>query len=249
VAWKPKFKAVEDLVAVEKLQSFSICKDWKERFRDSEGFRTAKSDSDMFDIVEGVAVASMDEVGDEAADEEEDGAGAELDPEILKLALRKNLGALGLDVANIDEATLLQFAAKMLANEDEVDDIVGELTEGLLGDGNEENEGDQFSQWVSKQVEKTTKDRSQSGAKHEEMSTQPSSSSNVEPPKNYTQAPAADSGIMSLLNETSNVANGTNANANLTPRPSRTLKRKADSPPSPSPKKASRPRRPVRASS
>jgi len=247
VAWKPKFKVVDDIVAVEQLKSFSIFKDWRERFRHSEGFRTAKSDSDMFDIVEGVAVASMEEAEDEAADEDEDGTDGGLDPEILKMALRKNLESLGLDVANINEETLLQVAARMLANEGEADDILGELTEGLLGDEEEENDGDQFSQWVSKQVEKTAKDQTQSGSKRREMLNQPSASTDMESTKNYTHTPAGDSGILSLLNETPNAANG--IDANLTPRLSRGVKRKADSPPSPSPKKANRARRQVRASS
>ena len=58
----------------------------------------------------------------------------------------------------MDEAQLLEFAARMFANESDADDIAGELANTILDQGEGEAEAGGFAGWVASQVQASEDD-------------------------------------------------------------------------------------------
>jgi hypothetical protein len=246
VAWRPKadVKPLEEFITpVEELKSFSLLKDWRERFRHAKGLGTPKVQQNVDGEMSGERSALLEE--DDGEDEDGGGdvgeeVGAEsadvmkLDPEILKMALRKNLESIGLDVAKINEATLLKLATRMTADMGRAHEILDEFVETLLG-SEETEETDQFSQWALKKAEEAAKDQPQDEMDDQTAATEaiPSHSAVDETQaKVYRKQLEDNTEMTGIHTENSNSTDGMH-----TPGPSRGRKRKADSPTSPSRKK------------
>jgi hypothetical protein len=248
VVWKVKSgsEPLEEVItSVENLKPVSLLGDWRERLKDAKGLGTSREQQD----VNGVVSEEHDILLEDVEDEDLEGNdGVKLDPEVLKLALRKNLQAIGLDVAKINEATLLKLATRMTANMDKADELLGEFVESLLGT-EEDEEADEFSQWALKKAEEASKDQPKDEVDNQSAVTVPSHSATEEiNAMEYTHQLEDVPDMLATQPANSNPAD--EVNGVLSPGPSRRLKRKAESPTSPSrKKKVSRAPGQVRASS
>ena len=234
VVWRNRDDIKEpeaEITSVAELKPVSLLEDWKERFRDAKGFGTAKApqdaEEDLLDhpdaIIEGNEAEEANGVG-----------GMQLGPEVLKIALRKNLESIGLDGAKINEATLLKLATRMTADMSKADELLGEFVESLLGN-EEDEEADQFSQWALKKAEEASKDRPKEAS--DDQTTDSNAAPSVEETKamDYTLELDPNTNVMGVLPESS-IPSSKNHRIK-SPDPSRRLKRKAESPTSPSRKK------------
>ena len=236
VAWRPKAdaKPLEEFITpVEELKSVSLLKDWRERFRHAKGLGTPK-DQQSVDVEVSAQHSVLLEDEEDEDEEAESTDGVKLDPEILKIALRKNLESIGLDVAKINEGTLLKLATRMTSNMDRANEILGEFVETLLG-SEEPEEADQFSQWALKKAEEAAKDQPK-----DEMDDQTAVTDAI-PPHAAVEEPQAKVYRNQLEDNTEmmgiHAENSIPSDEMHTPGPSRGRKRKAESPTSPSRKK------------
>ncbi|KAF2015592.1 hypothetical protein BU24DRAFT_181013 [Aaosphaeria arxii CBS 175.79] len=98
----------------------------------------------------------VEEDEDNEEDDEEDG-GAGIDAAALMASLQKNLAAAGGPLSGMDPEQLLQFAMRMMNDQDAGDDIAGELADDMLnqGDGDEdgETESADLLSWLARQKE------------------------------------------------------------------------------------------------
>jgi hypothetical protein len=153
---------------LQALRPWALLKDWRERgLGTAPPFPTRYAPTRLAQVVDIVEDEDEDEdgvgdgegygpdselVGDAKEGDELSqllGAGG-LDPEVLKMVLREKLSAAGLK--DLDEASLMRFAARMFAGDGEADDIAGELAEELL-EQEDENDGGEITEWVSQQVQ------------------------------------------------------------------------------------------------
>jgi hypothetical protein len=175
------------VVDIRPLKTQALLKDWRQKFQNTpmwpkkkpaielEEVQDAPDDDDldqdeemgdMRTLIE-AATKNVAELGEEEWEDEDEEDEADepmdLDPEALKMAIKQNLAAAGVNVKGMDEETLMRFAMKMFAGEGEGDDLVGEMADQLLGGqrgdatDNEtedtENEESGFAGWVQKQAE------------------------------------------------------------------------------------------------
>jgi hypothetical protein len=163
IAWKPRKQDEQDLQASSSAKggpkSFALLKDWRERFSNIEGFPSASPSGPANEEDSGLEANDLgfdDEYdAEEAAEDGEDDLSEEgledIDPEILRMALKKKLKEIGLGSAGIDEETLMSLASKFLTNQS--DDVADELTEELLTRGEDPEKPDEFAKWVSSKAE------------------------------------------------------------------------------------------------
>ena len=151
----------------------SLIPDWRERYKDMDGFPKVGSPTKLEVVVDDDEEAA-DELyekdvhplnargkrrQEEAEISQDEGPHEEMsdlhiDPDALKRALKEQLSAMGLKVNGLDEQTLLRSAERLFTGGGEnADDIVGELAHDLLGRGEEEETSGGLVDWVSKQVE------------------------------------------------------------------------------------------------
>jgi hypothetical protein len=136
-------------------ESYALLKDWREHHADIPAWATKSPHSDNDGVSpkapKGAAVpellppASVYKDDDEFEDVEEDPEGEEeggIDPAILLQALQSRLAEAGGPLAGMDPQQMLQFAMRMMSNQDAGDDIAGELADQLLGGKGEEGEDD-----------------------------------------------------------------------------------------------------------
>ncbi|KAJ9645996.1 hypothetical protein H2201_008244 [Coniosporium apollinis] len=127
-------------------RSFALLKDWRERYADSSGFKTAKSPNST--PRENVALSEPFSPPSDSEDEV-----VRMDVDVLKAALRNNLARLGAAPEDIDETTLLEFAARLMQNQDAADDIIGELADNILGAGEDDDSEDAVvPDWLTQQL-------------------------------------------------------------------------------------------------
>ena len=128
---------------------YALLKDWRERLADIPAWTAgANADSDLQERLSDVPrLASTDEEDDH---EEE----AEIDPAVLMAALQNRLSAAGGPLNGMDPQQLLQFAMRMMADQDAGDDIAGELADDMLN-GADEEDGDEAPEdlmsWLAQQ--------------------------------------------------------------------------------------------------
>ncbi|KAF2430832.1 hypothetical protein EJ08DRAFT_733848 [Tothia fuscella] len=147
------------------VKPWALLGDWREKLENAPIFAKRDLNVKLADVVdepeyeddEDGDVLDMEEGEPTVGGDGEDDMGplGEIDPEVLKMALRQQMAAQGL--TGVDEDMLMAFASRMLAGEGEADDIAGELADNLL-EQEEENEEDEaeggaLSQWVSQQVQ------------------------------------------------------------------------------------------------
>ncbi|KAF2714469.1 hypothetical protein K504DRAFT_477965 [Pleomassaria siparia CBS 279.74] len=146
--------------------SYALMKDWRERHVDIPAWATGSSQSGsqvgQSDKAGSASVAELLPPVDDYEDENEEGEeeDAAMDPAVLLAALQSRLAEAGGPLAGMDPQQMLQFAMRMMTNQDAGDDIAGEMTEQLLNqggedDGEEEDEDDEDStalrSWLDKQ--------------------------------------------------------------------------------------------------
>jgi len=113
------------------LPEVAVLPDWRERF--AKGKMPALQVQPM---VNATAVDEDDMEEDEYDDDDADGL-PDIPKDALQAALQRHLGSLGLDTANVKQDILLQLAERMMAGDDEGNDLLDELVEGIHG-GEEE---------------------------------------------------------------------------------------------------------------
>jgi hypothetical protein len=177
-------------VNARKLKPWSLLKNWREKLNDVPLFPSRTKTAELEEVVdadEDEDVQALDMTGPsqlpEKSEEDIDTALGGLDPEALKMALRQNLAAAGIDVNGLDEETLVSFAMRMFAGEEEGDDVAGELVDQLIGqeedqadEEGEEIQGDGFSKWVVQQAETQASKRGAKSVQTPPGDTQASSS-------------------------------------------------------------------------
>jgi hypothetical protein len=230
------------LVDVRSLKSNALLKDWRERFHNAPMWAKKKPTVELEEVQDAPddnGLSEDEDLGDthallEAAqkhgdadeeweDENEEGEAMDLDPEALKMAIRQNLAAAGVNIKGMDEDTLMRFAMKMFAGEGEADEVVGEFAQQLLGGGKgdgveEEEEEDEktedeengFAGWVQKQAAEKASNKEQ---KNRDLPT----------PADSQGRPSASPPDKCLEKEM------TDAESSAGPQAQRGVKRKADS--------------------
>ena len=138
-------------------EPISICKDWRERFKDNPGFITA-ADTGIGDGLPGASVTSSD--GDGSQDKHEQQMiepleTSDLNVDALKSAFAKNLAASEGLPAGLDESTLLEYMMQMMTNGDKTEGLLGQLTDELF-DGADGSNVDDIQEWVSRQKGEST---------------------------------------------------------------------------------------------
>jgi hypothetical protein len=156
-------------------ESYTLLKDWREQNADIPAWATRSLHSNNYGVLSKASKATIIpellppapvyEDDDEFEDVEEDQDGeedAEIDPTVLLQALQSRLAEAGGPLAGMDPQQMLQFAMRMMSNQDAGDDIAGELADQLLGgkgeegeEGEEEDEDDEapagLLSWLDKQ--------------------------------------------------------------------------------------------------
>ena len=135
---------------------FALLTDWRDRVGK---FKPGAGDTKAMKELEVPTVLDADEDADEIDKEDvyEDDDGDEEDAmdedafqENLKKALAEKLAASGMG-EGMDQATLLNFAMRMLSDEGDSDDIAGELASNLLEKATEGPEAAEISHWLGQQ--------------------------------------------------------------------------------------------------
>lgn len=149
VVWRPKEDENAVPIHEERVDAFSLLKDWRARFPD----HNTSSDDSADD-------ATTSKQASQAKGDDEDAL--EIDPNILRAALQANLAKLTGPGASGDpkESMLLDYVTRMLSGGGSSDDIAGELADALFAkdgdntedDGDAEGGGD-FGQWVLERAE------------------------------------------------------------------------------------------------
>ena len=150
----------------------SLLPDWRERYKNVDGFPNSGSPTKL-EVVEDGDEEAADELyeldghspkphgerrhteGELALDEgpHEEMDELHIDPEALKRAMKEQLSAMGMKVNGLDEQNLLRIAERMfVGGGEDADDIVGELVDNLLERDEEEDTAGGLVDWVSKQV-------------------------------------------------------------------------------------------------
>jgi hypothetical protein len=141
-------------------ESYALLKDWREQHADIPAWAAGLSHSEedgipssrtskVAGVPELLPPAPNYEDEDNFEDVEEDEEGEEdagIDPTILLQALQGRLAEAGGPLAGMDPQQMLQFAMRMMSNQDAGDDIAGELADQLLGGpskGGEDEDGDE----------------------------------------------------------------------------------------------------------
>lgn len=130
----------------------TICKDWRERFKDKPGFITA-ANAEAGDSPPGVSATSSDDVGsqDEHQQQVVETLGtSNLNVDALKSALTKNLASSDGLPAGLDESTLLEYMMQMVTNGDKTEGLLGQLTDELF-EGADDSNVEDIQEWVSRQ--------------------------------------------------------------------------------------------------
>lgn len=203
VAWKTHCEEGRPPTVENFDRSFALLKDWRERYANSPGFKTAKSPNNT----PREDVASNDLLSPPSDSEDEE---VEMDMDVLKAALRTNLARLGAAPEDIDETTLLEFATRLMQNQDAADDIVGELADNILGAGEDDDSEDAvIPDWLAQQLKPKDADDDevdrQGTPKKEHRLPTPSSSQSTRSTKSTMSAeatlPATRKDVLSLLTE------------------------------------------------
>jgi hypothetical protein len=152
----------------ENAEPYALLKDWRERLADTPIWTAGtpeasspKKKASRKGKATRVSQPLSPTVQNE--DEIEDGDGEDagdvgIDPTVLMEALQKNLAAAGGPLNGMDPQQLLQFAMRMMSNQDAGDEIAGELADDILmqGEDDEEEEGEgeapaDLMDWLSRQ--------------------------------------------------------------------------------------------------
>lgn len=168
VVWRSQAeRGVKPKLLNEDVEPYALLKDWRERMADTPAWAAGAPKSDptnskasalgksrSTEMSEPISPSAESEV-----DEEGDG---EIDPAVLMAALQKNLAVAGGPLSGMDPQQLLQFAMRMMSDQDAGDDIAGELADNMLDQGQDEEEGSDEGEapadllsWLSKHREPT----------------------------------------------------------------------------------------------
>jgi hypothetical protein len=134
-------------IDVDKLSSYSVLPNWREQFQNRFTFGSSR----LLHVQQTSRIDENEEmIEDDEEEYEEEMQSIPMD--VLKKALQDHLGTLGLNIENIKEDILLQLAERMLSGNDDGNELLDQLVEGIHGEEEEEEPADSFSQWVSGQV-------------------------------------------------------------------------------------------------
>jgi hypothetical protein len=152
----------------ENAKSYALLKDWRERLgRSPKSKRRAVQEAEYgvdipTDKGKKASLTAPLSTSPEPEDEEGLISGA------LMTAIQTRLsGAQGLE--GFDQSILLQYAMRMMANEDAVDDIAGELTEEILDRPDDDPHASGIASWISQQLGTAEEDEDETN--EEEAST------------------------------------------------------------------------------
>jgi hypothetical protein len=136
-------------IDVAKLSSHAVLPDWRERFKP----RIVSGRTRNLPVQQPRQMKENEHVVEDG-EEEYDEEIQSIPMDVLKKALQDHIGSLGLNMAHVKEDMLLQIAERMIAGDDEGNELLDQLIEGIHGEDEEDAEepADSFSQWVSGQV-------------------------------------------------------------------------------------------------
>jgi hypothetical protein len=165
VVWRAQADREADIKVLEDgLEPYALLSDWRERLADTPAWATGSPKSKASGANgKAVQASELEPLEDEEDSEaEEDGAG--IDSGALMAALQKNLAAAGGPLSDMDPQQLLQFAMRMMDNQDAGDDIAGELADDLFGQGNDGEEDEEGADaellsWLERQKVNDANDR------------------------------------------------------------------------------------------
>jgi hypothetical protein len=145
VAWyKEADRGSKPRLVDQDLEPYALMKDWREQVGARPTLPTSKSsktsipeNSKLSELTPAVDDDNDDDYEDEE-EQAEDGIGSEA----LMAAIQKNLAAAGGPLNGMDPQQLLQFAMRMMNNQDAGDDIAGELADDMLARGEDDADED-----------------------------------------------------------------------------------------------------------
>lgn len=172
VVWRSQAaRGVEPKVLDDSAEPYALLKDWRERLADTPAWASGsphiaspKSNSSRPGKSKAAKVsAPISPTVESEEDEEGEGDGdGSIDPAALMAALQKNLAAAGGPLNGMDPQQLLQFAMRMMTNQDAGDDIAGELADDMLNQGevgdDEDDDGEapaDLLSWLAKNRDPT----------------------------------------------------------------------------------------------
>ncbi|KAF2114129.1 hypothetical protein BDV96DRAFT_600856 [Lophiotrema nucula] len=158
VVWRSKEVPLEPKMLDEKkAPSYALFKDWRNHMAKPPSWGKKKREGVSVDASELVVSEDVEEWIDEDIAEEDEGEEESIDPTVLMNALKSRLAEAGGPLNGMDPQQLLQFAMRMMTDQDAGDDIAGELADNMLnqveeGDDDEDEEvpADLLS-WLSRQ--------------------------------------------------------------------------------------------------
>lgn len=124
-------------------EPFALMKDWRERLPELPAWPAVSSHKDSLvpeapTSDESKLAKVSTPISPSEEDEEVDAGGAGVGEAALMAALQKNLAAAGGPLSGMDPQQLLQFAMRMMNDQDAGDDIAGELADDLLARGQDD---------------------------------------------------------------------------------------------------------------
>lgn len=158
----------------ENAQPYALFKNWREKLAHTpewakasppsppgaESSRLDKGKGRMAFVTEPASPPYDDEDNEDGEKEDDDDAMAEeptIDKTALMAALQRQLAAAGGPLSNMDHNQLLEYALRMMSDQDAGDDIAGEMADAMLQGGDEEGEEDdteaeeKLLEWVARQ--------------------------------------------------------------------------------------------------
>lgn len=167
VTWRSRGTPAVPIIKGESLKTYGFLKDWKRTMPKTPTWATASASKSgpSRQATKGTSLGKVVDMMEGENDEErEDDAGEvdTVDPAALMAALQKNLAAAGGPLAGMDPQQLLQFAMRMMNDQDAGDDIAGELADDMLqGDGEEGEDGEddgELMSWLARHRNSTQTD-------------------------------------------------------------------------------------------
>ncbi|KAK8205097.1 hypothetical protein HDK77DRAFT_318554 [Phyllosticta capitalensis] len=142
-----------NLPLAEPQESFALLQDWRTRFVPAAASKASvdEEEGDWATDSEGESRPPLDADAGGGDDAMELLAGSGLDPQALMRALQENLSVAGGAPAGLDQNTLLKYALRMLNGEGQADDIAGDMADDLFEQVDEDSDGNEIAEWVSKQ--------------------------------------------------------------------------------------------------
>ncbi|KAK4969856.1 hypothetical protein LTR66_011642 [Elasticomyces elasticus] len=188
----------------------TLLKDWQERFKDAKGFSTPPNSAHQTPAWKAFQEASehgspptsrRPQLGmpsppsDGDWEDEGDEDGMDIEPELLKVALREKLASAGIG-AGANQAAFMESIMRMVSDGGAADDVAAELATKLLEGNGEDGPQSELSFWLAQQgvsLRDEVDDEDQSvdaGAMHAEKVTP---SSQLSPPDSALNIPSTGS--------------------------------------------------------